>query len=64
MSLCFPTVAPPNQHRGVVPSIASTIIYNLPYGGPVSMVWGWAVSSILIMFIGLAMVSQYLTIPS
>jgi amino acid transporter len=41
--------------RGVVPSIASTIIYNLPYGGPVSMVWGWAVSAILILFIGLAM---------
>lgn len=42
--------------RGVIPSIASTIIYNLPYGGPVSMVWGWAISAILIMFIGLAMV--------
>lgn len=45
-----------DHFRGVVPSIASTIIYNLPYGGPVSMVWGWAVSAILIMFIGLAMV--------
>jgi hypothetical protein len=43
-------------HRGVVPSIASTIIYNLPYGGPVSMIWGWALSSLLIMFVGLAMV--------
>jgi len=43
--------------RGVIPSIASTIIYNLPYGGPVSMIWGWALSSFLIMFIGLAMVS-------
>ena len=42
---------------GVVPSIASTIIYSLPYGGPVSMIWGWALSSVLIMFIGLAMVS-------
>ena len=42
--------------RGVVPSIASTIIYNLPYGGPVSMVWGWLASASLIMFIGLAMV--------
>jgi hypothetical protein len=44
-------------HRGVVPSIASTIIYNLPYGGPVSMIWGWALSAALIMFVGLAMVS-------
>ncbi|WWD15629.1 hypothetical protein CI109_100051 [Kwoniella shandongensis] len=40
---------------GVVPSIASTIIYNLPYGGPVSMIWGWLISACLILFIGLAM---------
>ncbi|WRT64901.1 uncharacterized protein IL334_001840 [Kwoniella shivajii] len=40
---------------GVVPSIASTIFYNLPYGGPVGMIWGWLISSILIMFVGLAM---------
>lgn len=44
--------------RGVVPSIASTIIYNLPYGGPVSMIWGWALSAFLILFIGLAMVGS------
>lgn len=48
--------------RGVVPSIASTIIYNLPYGGPVSMVWGWALSAVLIMFIGLAMVGEKHTV--
>ncbi|WVQ99787.1 hypothetical protein IAU59_006929 [Kwoniella sp. CBS 9459] len=40
---------------GVIPSIASTIFYNLPYGGPVGMIWGWLISAILIMFIGLAM---------
>ncbi|WVR04519.1 hypothetical protein IAU60_001523 [Kwoniella sp. DSM 27419] len=40
---------------GVVPSIASTIFYNLPYGGPVGMVWGWLISAILILFVGLAM---------
>ncbi|WWC67793.1 uncharacterized protein I206_101706 [Kwoniella pini CBS 10737] len=40
---------------GVVPSIASTIFYNLPYGGPVGMIWGWLISSVLILFIGLAM---------
>ncbi|KAK8870077.1 hypothetical protein IAR55_000647 [Kwoniella newhampshirensis] len=40
---------------GVVPSIASTIFYNLPYGGPVGMIWGWLISACLIMFIGLAM---------
>ncbi|KAL7420678.1 polyamine transporter tpo5 [Cryptotrichosporon argae] len=40
---------------GVVPSIASTIFYSLPYGGPVTMIWGWLVASVLIMFIGMAM---------
>ncbi|KAL1407932.1 polyamine transporter tpo5 [Vanrija albida] len=40
---------------GVVPSIASVIFYNLPYGGPVGMVWGWVVASILIGTVGLAM---------
>ncbi|WWC93541.1 hypothetical protein V866_000376 [Kwoniella sp. B9012] len=40
---------------GVVPSIASTIFYNLPYGGPVGMIWGWLISAILILFVGLSM---------
>lgn len=35
--------------------IASCLVYSLPYGGPVSMVWGWLVASILIMFVGLAL---------
>ena len=43
---------------GVIPSIASTIIYNLPYGSSVAMIWGWALSAVLIMFIGLAMVGD------
>lgn len=30
-----------------------------PYGGPVSMIWGWVVSAALIMFIGLAMVGSF-----
>lgn len=42
---------------GVVPSIASTIFYNLPYGGPVGMIWGWVVAAVLISTVGLAMVS-------
>lgn len=49
---------------GVVPSIASTIFYNLPYGGPVGMVWGWFLSSILIMFIGLAMADLASSMPT
>jgi len=40
---------------GVVPSIASTIFYNLPYGGPVGMIWGWLVAALLIGTVGLAM---------
>ncbi|KAL1413749.1 polyamine transporter tpo5 [Vanrija albida] len=40
---------------GVVPSIGSTIMYCLPYGGPVGMIWGWVLSAFLISFIGFAM---------
>jgi amino acid transporter len=40
---------------GVVPSIASVIFYNLPYGGPVGMIWGWVVAATLIATVGLAM---------
>ncbi|KAG8762841.1 GABA-specific high-affinity permease, partial [Ceratobasidium sp. 423] len=39
----------------LLPSIASCLVYSLPYGGPVSMVWGWLAASILIMFVGLAL---------
>lgn len=49
---------------GVVPSIASTIFYNLPYGGPVGMIWGWLLSSFLIMFIGLAMADLASSMPT
>ena len=40
---------------GVAPSIASTLIYSLPSGGPVSMVWGWLVACIFIACTGLAL---------
>ncbi|KAJ7743685.1 APC amino acid permease [Mycena maculata] len=39
----------------VVPSIASVLYYSLPNGGPSAMVWGWATSSVFIMFIALSM---------
>ncbi|KAJ6485427.1 APC amino acid permease [Mycena vitilis] len=39
----------------IVPSIASVLFYSLPNGGPSAMVWGWATSSVFIMFIAMAM---------
>lgn len=40
---------------GVAPSIASTLLYSLPSGGPISMVWGWVVGCFFITFTGLAL---------
>ncbi|KAF5323197.1 hypothetical protein D9758_016727 [Tetrapyrgos nigripes] len=40
---------------GLLPSIASVLFYSIPNGGGPAMVWGWAVASIFIMFVGLAM---------
>ncbi|KAJ7635704.1 amino acid/polyamine transporter I [Mycena polygramma] len=39
----------------IVPSIASVLFYSLPNGGTSAMVWGWATSSVFIMFIAMAM---------
>ncbi|KAJ7830506.1 amino acid/polyamine transporter I [Mycena olivaceomarginata] len=41
---------------GLLPSIASVLFYAIPNGGPgPGMVWGWAVASILILFVGMSM---------
>ncbi|ESK88339.1 gaba permease [Moniliophthora roreri MCA 2997] len=40
---------------GVLPSIASVLVYSIPYGGTFSMVHGWFVCSFFLIFIGLAM---------
>ncbi|KAF9074068.1 amino acid/polyamine transporter I [Rhodocollybia butyracea] len=40
--------------QGVLPSIASVLVYSIPYGGAVSMVWGWTVCSVFLMFIAVA----------
>ena len=40
---------------GVAPSIASTLIYSLPSGGPVSMVWAWLAGCFFITLTGLAL---------
>ncbi|KAJ6631199.1 APC amino acid permease [Mycena sp. CBHHK59/15] len=40
---------------GVVPAIASVLVYAIPNGGPVAMVWGWATASFFIIFVAVAM---------
>jgi len=40
---------------GLVPSIASVLFYAIPNGGPSGMVWGWAVASVFILFVGMSM---------
>ncbi|KAH9896732.1 APC amino acid permease [Cubamyces lactineus] len=40
---------------GILPSIASVIVFAIPYGGPVALVWGWAVCMFFIMFIAMAL---------
>ncbi|KAK0217626.1 amino acid/polyamine transporter I [Armillaria nabsnona] len=39
---------------GIVQSIASILSYSIPYGGPVSMVWGWLAGSVFLICIALA----------
>ncbi|KAF8130903.1 amino acid/polyamine transporter I [Mycena galopus ATCC 62051] len=39
----------------VVPSVVSVLVYSLPNGGPSAMVWGWATSTVFLMFIAMAM---------
>jgi amino acid permease (GABA permease) len=43
------------SYTGVLPGIASVLFYAMPNGGPVAMVWGWAIVGPFIMCIGLAM---------
>lgn len=40
---------------GVLPSIATTLIYAIPSGGPIAMVWGWLVTCCFIALSGLAL---------
>ncbi|KAJ7227655.1 APC amino acid permease [Mycena rebaudengoi] len=39
----------------IVPSVAAVLVYSLPNGGPSAMVWGWAISTVFLMFIAMAM---------
>lgn len=40
---------------GLLPSIASVLVYALPNGGPASMVWGWLVASLGVLSVGISM---------
>ncbi|KIN94136.1 hypothetical protein M404DRAFT_1008585, partial [Pisolithus tinctorius Marx 270] len=40
---------------GLLPSIASVLVYALPNGGASAMVWGWVVGSFFILSVGLSM---------
>ncbi|KAJ7493759.1 APC amino acid permease [Mycena latifolia] len=48
----------------IVPSIASTLYYSLPNGGSSAMIWGWASSSVFIMFIAMAMAELSSSAPT
>ena len=49
---------------GLLPSIASTLSYNLAYSGPAGSVWGWLVAAILIQFVALAMAELCSSMPT
>ncbi|KAH9987652.1 amino acid/polyamine transporter I [Russula compacta] len=40
---------------GLLPSITSVLFYSIPNGGPVAMVWGWAIASLFILIVGMSM---------
>jgi len=39
---------------GVFPSIAGVLVFAIPYGGPVAMIWGWAACSFFLLFVAAA----------
>ncbi len=49
---------------GILPSIASTLSYNLAYSGQAGSVWGWIVASILIQFVALSMAELCSSMPT
>ncbi|KAG9079114.1 GABA-specific high-affinity permease, partial [Ceratobasidium sp. UAMH 11750] len=48
----------------LMPSIASSFVYALPYGGPVSLVWGWIIASLFVCCVALAMAELASTAPT
>jgi len=49
---------------GLLPSIASTLGYNLGYSGIAGSVWGWVVAAVLIQFVALAMAELCSSMPT
>ncbi|TGO89198.1 hypothetical protein BPOR_0120g00060 [Botrytis porri] len=49
---------------GLLPSIASTLGYNLGHSGPAGSVWGWLVAGILIQFVAFAMAELCSSMPT
>lgn len=49
---------------GLLPSVASTLGYNLAYSGPAGAVWGWVVAAVLIQFVALAMAELCSSMPT
>ncbi|KAH9836813.1 amino acid/polyamine transporter I [Rhodofomes roseus] len=40
---------------GLFSSISSVLVYALPYGGPVAMVWGWGVCSFFLLLVTMSL---------
>lgn len=49
---------------GLLPSVASTLSYNLAYSGPAGSVWGWVVAAVLIQFVALSMAELCSSMPT
>ncbi|KAF4622763.1 hypothetical protein G7Y89_g14262 [Cudoniella acicularis] len=49
---------------GLLPSIASTLGYNLGYSGPAGSVWGWLVAGLFIQCVALAMAELCSSMPT
>jgi amino acid transporter len=49
---------------GLLPSIASTLSYNLAYSGLAGSVWGWVVAAVLIQFVAFAMAELCSSMPT
>ncbi|VDC02845.1 unnamed protein product [Peniophora sp. CBMAI 1063] len=39
---------------GIIPSVVTLLVYAIPNGGPVAMVWGWMTASVFIIFVSIS----------
>ncbi|CDO77529.1 hypothetical protein BN946_scf184912.g28, partial [Trametes cinnabarina] len=49
---------------GLLPSIASVLVFAIPNGGPMALVWGWAICSIFLMSVALALAELASSAPT